>query len=44
MNGFTYNEYMLSQNPALELLQKLGYEYLTPEECLRQRGSLQEVL
>lgn len=39
-----YLEVNASQRPAIELLSKLGYTYLSPEECLRQRGSLQEVL
>ena len=39
-----YLEVNASQRPAIELLCKLGYTYLSPEECLRQRGSLQEVL
>ena len=39
-----YLEENASQRPAIELLSKLGYTYLSPEECLRQRGSLQEVL
>lgn len=39
-----YLEENASQRPAIELLGKLGYTYLSPEECLRQRGSLQEVL
>ena len=39
-----YLEENASQRPAIELLCKLGYTYLSPEECLRQRGSLQEVL
>lgn len=39
-----YLEENASQHPATELLSKLGYTYLSPEECLRQRGSLQEVL
>lgn len=39
-----YLEENASQRPAIELLCKVGYTYLSPEECLRQRGSLQEVL
>lgn len=44
LKGSFYSECNISQRPAIELLSKLGYTYLSPEECLRQRGSLQEVL
>lgn len=44
MNKDAYLEDNISKYPAIELLCKLGYTYLSPEECLRQRGSLQEVL
>lgn len=47
-NGFpsakNYLEFNASQLPALELLQKLGYIYISPEECEKQRGSLYDVL
>ncbi|MBQ7112049.1 MAG: type I restriction endonuclease subunit R [Thermoguttaceae bacterium] len=33
-----------SQRPALELLQKLGFEYLTPQECAKERGGSYRVL
>ena len=29
----------ISQLPAIHLLQNLGYEYLTPEEAIKHRGS-----
>ncbi len=46
----SYKENDISKNPALELLIKLGYKYLTPEETLAMRGGktsnvlLEEVL
>lgn len=33
-----------SQKPALELLQKMGYTYISPAECERQRGDFYGVL
>ncbi len=50
MNNISFKENEISQKPALELLQKLGYEYLSPEEALTMRGGktsnvlLEEVL
>ena len=50
MNKISFKENEISQKPALELLQKLGYEYLSPEEALTMRGGktsnvlLEEVL
>lgn len=39
-----YNERMLekniSQEPAIELFKKLGYTYISPEECIKQRKGL----
>jgi type I restriction enzyme R subunit len=35
-----YSEYTDSQKPAIELLQKLGYSYLSPEQALQMRGGL----
>ena len=39
-----YNDKMLekniSQKPAVELFEKLGYTYISPEECVRQRKGL----
>lgn len=44
MNYDAYLEDNISKNPALELLQKLGYTYLSPEECEAQRGGLYNVI
>jgi len=35
----SFKEDHISQIPALQLLQKLGYKYLSPDEALRARGS-----
>ena len=46
----SFIENYISQAPALELLQKLGYTYLSPDEALAMRGGktsnvlLEEVL
>lgn len=40
----SFDERTISQIPALEVLQKLGYEYLSPEEAERLRGNLNNVL
>ncbi|MFH0726944.1 MAG: HsdR family type I site-specific deoxyribonuclease [Pseudomonadota bacterium] len=37
MNSFHFNEKYLSQIPALQLLINLGFEYLPPEQALKQR-------
>lgn len=34
----SYKEDHISQIPALQMLQKLGYQYLTPDEALQFRG------
>ena len=39
-----YLESNSSQQPALELLQSLGYTYIAPEDCALQRGSQYHVL
>lgn len=44
MNGDLFSEFNISQKPALELLQKMGYTYISPQECDIQRGSLYKVL
>lgn len=44
MDGNLYLEDNISKKPALELLQKMGYTYLTVEECNLQRGSKYQVL
>lgn len=38
MQGISFKEDHISQVPALQLLQKLGYTYLTPDEALTMRG------
>lgn len=35
-----YSEYNDSQKPAINLLRKLGWSYITPEETIKQRGGL----
>lgn len=44
MDSSLYLEKNISKKPALELLQKMGYTYLTPKECNLQRGSKYQVL
>ena len=39
-----YLEDNISKYPAIELLCKLGYQYISPEECVAQRGDLSSVL
>lgn len=39
-----YLEDNISKYPAIELLCKLGYTYISPEECVAQRGGLYGVL
>ena len=39
MDTPSFKEDHISQIPALQLLQKLGYTYLSPEEALRFRGN-----
>ena len=39
MDTPSFKEDHISQIPALQLLQNLGYKYLTPEEALQLRGS-----
>lgn len=39
-----YKEYSDSQKPALDLLQSMGYTYISPEDCEKQRGSRYHVL
>lgn len=38
MNKISFKENHISQAPALELLQELGYHYLSPDEALAMRG------
>ena len=44
MDGSLYLEKNISQQPALELLQSMGYIYISPEDCALQRGSGYHVL
>ncbi len=37
-------EYKMSQKPALDLLQSMGYTYLSPEDCKAQRGNSADVI
>lgn len=39
-----YLEDNISKYSAIELLCKLGYEYISPEDCMAQRGTLYDVL
>ena len=38
MQAFVFNEKYLSQIPALQLLVNFGYQYLSPDQALAQRG------
>ncbi len=38
MNRISFKEDNISKAPALELLQKLGYTYISPDEALAMRG------
>ena len=44
MNKDAYLEVNASQKPAIELLQAMGYTYISPEDCEKQRGSKYHVL
>ena len=44
MNANLYSERSASQNPAIALLQSMGYTYISPEDCEKQRGSRYHVL
>ena len=39
-----WDELHLSEDPAVELLQSLGYTYLTPDEVELERGNLKETI
>ena len=39
-----YLEDNASKYPAIELLCKLGYTYISPEDCVNHRGGLYNVL
>lgn len=38
MDRISFKENSISQRPAIELLQKLGYQYISPDEALAMRG------
>jgi type I restriction enzyme R subunit len=42
--GRDWNEANLAEDPAVELLQRLGYEYIAPEVLEAERESLKEVI
>lgn len=44
MNKDLYLEANTSQKPAIELFQSMGYIYISPKDCERQRGSRYHVL
>ncbi|WP_455598473.1 type I restriction endonuclease subunit R [Cloacibacillus sp.] len=44
MDKGLYLEDNISKKPAIELLQALGYTYISPEDCIKQRGSKYDVL
>ena len=44
MNKDLYLEVSASQKPAIALLQSMGYTYISPKDCERQRGSRYHVL
>lgn len=44
MDQNAYLEVNASQKPAIELLQSMGYTYISPEDCEKQRGSRYHVL
>ena len=44
MNKAVYLELNASQRPAIELLESMGYTYISPEDCEKQRGSKYHVL
>ena len=44
MDQNAYLERNVSQIPAIELLQSMGYTYISPEDCEKQRGSRFHVL
>lgn len=44
MDQNAYLEVNVSQKPAIALLQAMGYTYISPEDCEKQRGSRYHVL
>ncbi len=41
---YEYNEQLISQTPAIEVLKSLGYEYISKDQCENKRGNLYNVL
>ena len=44
MNSDLYLEKNISQQPAIDLLTAMGYTYISPADCDKQRGSRYHVL
>ena len=44
LNHYQHNERPESQEPAIKLLEKLGWIYISPTEAEKQRGSLYNVI
>ena len=44
MDQNAYLEVNVSQKPAIALLMSMGYTYISPEDCEKQRGSRYHVL
>ena len=44
MGNQMYSERSISHQPALDLLQSMGYTYISPEDCKKQRGSHYHVI
>ena len=44
MDKKIYNEKVISQQPAIDLLKKMGYIYISPEQCLKERDSKYNVI
>ncbi len=44
MNKDIFSEVNISQRPAIDVLQKLGYTYISPQDCSIQRGSAYNVV
>lgn len=44
MDKSLFLEKNISQQPAIDLLRSMGYQYLSPTECAAQRGSRYQVL
>ena len=44
MGNQMYSERSISHQPALDLLQSMGYTYISPEDCKKQRGSRYHVI